>query len=104
MPVPSCLAFGPDGNLYVGTTEGKLLKLTLNDELDAIVSSVASTVVAESDPDCSGTNCRVILGIAFDPLDTNELPAVYVSHSQIFHGDATSSSGKAINGKVSKIG
>ena len=101
--MPTCLVFGPDEKLYVGTTAGKLLKLTLNEELDKVVDVVVSAVVANSDPTCLDLICRTILGITFDPMDTSELPSIYVAHSQIFHGDSKSTSKKATNGKVSKI-
>jgi len=39
---------------------------------------------------------------AFDPMETNtENPKVYFSHSFFFHGESKSSSGQAINGKIS---
>jgi len=43
------------------------------------------------------------LAVAFDPLDTKPNPDVYIAHFQYYHGDWKSSSGKAINGKVSKV-
>jgi glucose/arabinose dehydrogenase len=44
------------------------------------------------------------LGIAFDPMETNYVfPKVYFSNSDLFHGSRTSSSGLAINGKVSVV-
>jgi len=46
---------------------------------------------------------RSILGIAFDPLDTAEHPKVYFSHSFFFHGEWQSTSGQAINGKISFV-
>jgi hypothetical protein len=39
---------------------------------------------------------------AFDPMETNQAnPKVYFSHSFFFHGESNSSSGQAINGKIS---
>lgn len=44
------------------------------------------------------------MGIAFDPLSSTDThPPVFVAHGKTFHGDATSSSGEAINGKVSVV-
>lgn len=82
-----------DGKLYIGTIDGKIAKLTLTEDLDDVVEVLVSTVV-------SPTN-RIILGIAFDPLSSQMNPPVYFSHSKIFHGDSTSSSGLSINGKIS---
>jgi len=43
---------------------------------------------------------RVILGLAFDPLDTNAIPTVYCTSSDIFHGEYRDSFGNAINGQI----
>lgn len=101
---PTVLAFDHLGKLYIGTVDGKIAKLTLNEQLNGVIESVISSVVAESDPHCTSQTCRTILGMTFDPMDTgNPNPPVYVSHSQIFHGESKSSSGRAVNGKVSIV-
>jgi len=102
---PTALEWGPDRKLYIGTIDGKLIKLTLNDDNDAILESLISSVVADSDPTCPTADCRSILGMTFDPMDAGlPNPPVYLSHSQTFHGDSIlSSSGGAINGKVSIV-
>ena len=91
---PTCVEFGPDGKLYVGSSKGALAKITLNEDYTSFVSIVSAVV----QPD------RAILGIAFDPLDAgNPLPYVYVSSSVLFHGETNSSFGMAISGKISRI-
>lgn len=91
---PTSAEFGPDGKLYVGTLKGTLAKITLNSDYTTLVSIVTAVV----QPD------RAILGITFDPLDAGEaLPAVYISSSLLFHGESKSTSGTAINGKISRI-
>lgn len=91
---PTSAAFGPDGKLYVGTIDGMLAKLTLNDDFTAVISQVVSNVQPY----------RAILGIAFDPLDTSlSNPAVYCTSSYLFHGETKSSSGQAINGIVHRV-
>jgi hypothetical protein len=91
---PTCAEFGPDGKLYVGTVKGTLAKITMNSAYTTVISSVSAVV----QPD------RAILGITFDPLDAvGELPAVYISSSLLFHGESKSSSGTAINGKISRV-
>jgi IPT/TIG domain len=80
--LPTAVAFGPDGKLYVGTYGGKLARFTLNDSYDKVVSSV----IADRFPN-NGKMC--ILGIAFDPLETPELGdqiSVYISLSEVYHG------------------
>jgi hypothetical protein len=91
---PTTLTFGPDPKkLYVGTGDGHIACLTLNDAGDQIVESFVSTVTSPE---------RLILGIAFDPMETSlSSPKVYFSHTDIFHGEVVNSSGGAINGKIS---
>jgi len=90
---PRVVKFGPDRNLYVGTIDGQLGRLTLNENYTEVLDVVISTIA----------QYRCVLGITFDPLDTDDIPSVYVSTSFFFHDDATSSSGNAINGDVRKI-
>lgn len=89
---PTCISCGPDGNLYVGTQTGSIIKLVLNEKYE-VVSDFTSYAVAASD-----SAFRSILGITFDPMDTSPNPAVYVSHSTLFHGKLES-----YNGKVSEV-
>jgi hypothetical protein len=91
---PTSAEFGPDGKLYVGTLKGSLLKITMNPTYTAIVDMVTAVVQPN----------RAILGITFDPMDArNALPPVYISSSLLFHGESKSSSGNAINGKISRV-
>lgn len=90
---PTAVAFGPDGKLYVGTLQGSLAKLTLDDSYTQVVNSVVSVV----------TQYRAILGITFDPLETSGNPGVYITSSYFFHGGTNSSSGQGINGKISRV-
>jgi glucose/arabinose dehydrogenase len=88
---PSAVAFGPDSKLYVANTDGKIGKFTLNETFDEVVDSVISSTLENGD---------AILGMAFDPMDTSANPTLYVSRSELFHGEWKSSFGKAINGKI----
>ena len=91
---PTSVEFGPDGKLYVGSIKGTLAKVTLNENYTSFVSVVSAVVQSD----------RAILGISFDPFDAgNPTPYVYISSSLLFHGETNSSSGKAINGKISRI-
>ena len=91
---PTTLAFGPDKRLYVGTQAGEVHALTL-DSNHNVVSSVVSDVIQTSEP-----SFRTILGIAFDPFETDPLnPKVYASHSSLFHGEQIN----FYNGKVSTL-
>ena len=91
---PTSVEFGPDGKLYVGSLKGTLSKITFNNEYTSVVSVVSAVVQFD----------RAILGIAFDPMDAgNPLPPIYISSSFLFHKESKSSSGNAINGKISRI-
>jgi IPT/TIG domain len=86
--------FGPDGKLYVGTVTGTVGKITMNADYTAVISTV-TTVVQPG---------RAILGLAFDPMDAGAAnPPVYITSSELFHGEVLSSSGKSINGKICRI-
>ena len=90
-PVPTVVQFGPNGKLYVANTLGQIAAFIIDDDLNA-VNPVISSVAPY----------RSILGLAFDPLDTKSNPDVFFSHSMFYHGEQKSSSGRAINGMVSK--
>jgi hypothetical protein len=62
---PTCLAFGPDGRLYVATQGGDIIRFTLDDNLN-VIDELTSSIVSASEPPY-----RTILGIAFDPTDPN---------------------------------
>ena len=95
---PTTLTFGPDEKLYVGTVNGYIYKFTLDDRF-YITETIVSSVIKDLEDDRE----RVILGMTFDPMDTSSTPTLYVSHCLTFHGETNSSSGLAINGKVSRV-
>ena len=96
--MPTAIAFGPDGKLYVATYYGFVYKVTL-DENYGVKEMVVSQVLRQAYPD----QLRVILGITFSPTDKKEYPDVYISHSAVFHGESSSFEGAAVNGKISKL-
>jgi hypothetical protein len=76
-----------------------LARFTLNDSYDAVVGYTVSNVLATNKHMC-------ILGIAFDPTEPSELAdqiSVYVSVSQIYHGQYRNSFELAINGRISVV-
>jgi IPT/TIG domain len=91
---PCSIAFGPDGKLYLGNSDGKIAKLTLSEDFTQVVSTVISQVQPSN---------RNILGIAFDPLDTSANPSVYCTSAEFYHKEWRDTTAKAINGKVSQI-
>ena len=68
---PTSAAFGTDGKQYVGTLYGSLVRLTL----DSTFTKVTSSVVAQVAP------FRALLGIAFNPLQTEGPSDVYITTS-----------------------
>jgi hypothetical protein len=99
MKLPTAVAFGPDGKLYVGTHGGKLARFTLNDSYDTVVSYVVTNRFPNNKDMC-------ILGIAFDPTETPELGdqiSVYIALSEIYHGEYRNSYGQAVNGRIQVV-
>jgi glucose/arabinose dehydrogenase len=91
--LPTVLMFDNGGLLYIATADGKIARLKLSDDFKSVKGAVVSSVL-------SG---RTILGIAADPMSPQGKPDIYVSHSTLFHGESKSTSGLAINGKVSLV-
>lgn len=87
---PTVVLFGPNGKLYVANSQGQIGVFNVDDNLN-LGNPVISTVAQH----------RAILGLAFDPLDTSSIPAVYFSHSYFFHKEEKSSCCEAVNGKIS---
>lgn len=91
---PTVARFGPDKKLYVATLNGKIAKFTMNESFTKVINQVVATVASN----------HAILGMAFDPLDTDVLnPSLYCTASFFFHGESKSSSGAAINGRILKV-
>ena len=73
---PSSVSFGPDGNLYVGTTRGIVYRLTLNDAYE-IVDEVESVFPPPLCPEYNLGPIYAVLGLQPDPMDVfSEYPSV----------------------------
>lgn len=70
---PTSLALGPDGRLYVGQLNGRIVALTLEGETVTDVELIAPADVLGD-----------ILGLAFNPADPPEPVVLYVSHTQLY--------------------
>jgi hypothetical protein len=127
---PTVSAIGNDGNLYVGTQGGELMKYILDDNHNVVGEGPIVANVTLSETYLS----RTILGITFDPMvstcclgdfdilwieyaqcfdraishpfllfadlqDTSPFPAVYISHSTLYHGELPTS----FNGVISRV-
>ena len=79
---PTTAAWGPDGRLYIGSTTGAITILTLDNNDNVVATETINTL--------SGLSNNNILGIAFNPHESNEAPRIYVSHSQLFANGGSS--------------
>ena len=85
---PTTLAFGPDGRLYIGQLNGRIVALTLEGQAVTEAREIAAA-------DALGD----VLGLAFDPNDPADPITLYVSSTNVFAGlDAP-----PFPGKVSKL-
>lgn len=71
---PTCLQYGPDEKLYVGTVGGLVYRITHDDDNNVLDVFISNKLIG-----------RNILGICFNPRDTNQV-RVYVTHNQLYHG------------------
>lgn len=79
---PTTAAWGPDGRLYVGSTNGTITALTLDNNSNVTETQVINTL--------SGLSNNNILGIAFNPFESTGQPRIYVSHSQLYANGGSS--------------
>lgn len=74
---PSTGAWGPDGRLYVGLTDGQIKAYTFDDNYNVTDTQTITTI--------TGLSNHNITGIAFNPFEnTGEQPKIYVSHNQFY--------------------
>ncbi len=73
---PSTAAWGPDGKLYVGTTDGIIHVITVDDVYNVTNTTMINTIAALGN--------KHILGIAFNPFDPPAPVRIYVSHSELY--------------------
>ena len=71
------MAIGPDGKLYAGTFDGRILRFVINaDGTLGAAETIPTLIMANHGP-------RTITGLAFDPTSTAANIKVWVSHSQM---------------------
>ncbi len=86
---PSTGAWGPDGRLYVGITNGQIKAYTFDDDYNVIDTQTINTIADSAEGNVN------ITGIAFNPFEnTGGQPKIYVSHNQFYaNGDAYAKEG-----------
>ncbi len=92
--LPTSLAFGPDGRLFVADQEGRIQALTLD---------AAGTTVAAVEEVTTDTDLQEVFGIAFDTTDGSSPPPVYATNTVSGFGAAGPAPGGAFPGKITKI-
>jgi len=71
LPLPTRLAWSPDGRLFVGDLRGRLTAFRYDDAWNEVERVEVASL--------EGTESDVILGLAFDPLDGS----LFVAHSRL---------------------
>ncbi|MEL7406854.1 MAG: malectin domain-containing carbohydrate-binding protein, partial [Cyanobacteria bacterium J06558_2] len=76
---PSTAAWGPDGRLYVGLTNGQIRVYAFDDNYNVIETQTIDVI--ENSPERNVN----ITGIAFNPFENDgSQPKIYVSHNQFY--------------------
>ena len=105
--VPTSIALGPDGRLYVATISGKIFALTLNGNYDVTavetINTIFNTPNFNDDGAPASVSGRMALGITFDPASSAAAPIMYVSHSDPRFGFAYDEPALAIDTKSGTI-
>ncbi len=91
---PTAITFGPDGRLYVADWEGRIQAL----DLDPVSKAVTGVEEVASNADL-----QEVLGIAFDPNETESPPPVYVTNTVSEQGSSGPAPAGSYPGKVTKI-
>ena len=92
--LPTSLAYGPDGRLYVAEQEGRIRAFTLDPSTKAITAVQQVT---------SNADLQEVFGIAFDPTDGSSPPPVYATNTVSGFGVDGPAPNGTFPGKVTKI-
>ncbi|MEX0785198.1 MAG: PQQ-dependent sugar dehydrogenase [Dehalococcoidia bacterium] len=92
--LPTSVAIGPDGRLYVAEQEGRIRALTL----DPVTKAITAVEQVTSDADL-----QEVYGIAFDPTDASSPPPVYATNTVSGFGLGGGAPDGTFPGKVTKI-
>ena len=76
---PSTAAWGPNGKLYVGLTNGQIKAYTFDDNYQVTSTQTIDTIAESAEGN------KNITGIAFNPFENaGGQPKIYVSHNQFY--------------------
>lgn len=91
------LAFGPDGRLYAGTFDGRIMRFAVNaDGTLGSVEAISTVQQANKGP-------RIITGVAFDPRSTASDPILWVGHGQMAFNEGRIEGAEDWTGKISTL-
>lgn len=76
IPQATCLEWGPDGRLYVGTLTGMIRAIRFDDNYNVIETQDITALQSLWNHE--------ILGIGFNPLEGPDPVRIYVSHSKLY--------------------
>lgn len=80
---------GPDGKLYAGTIDGKIVRFPLNPD-----GTTGTPQVINSLQTANGGEPRMLIGLAFGPASTATNPILWVSHSTFAFNEGPDWGGK----------
>lgn len=98
--VPSAyttLTFGPDGKLYAGTFDGRIMRYAVRADGTLGPAETVSTVQS------ANRGPRIITGVVFDPKSTRDDPILWVGHGQMAFNEGRIEGADDWTGKISTL-
>lgn len=93
----TCLTIGPDGNLYAGTFDGRIMRYAI--ATDGILADEKTIHTVQA----SNNGPRLITGVLFDPKSTAADPILWISHGQMMFHEGRIENADDWTGKISRL-
>lgn len=93
----TCLTIGPDGKLYAGTFDGRILRFVIKPDGQLAEPDAISTVQA------ANRGPRLITGVTFDPASTAGNLIAWISHGQMAINEGRIEGADDWTGKISTL-
>jgi fibronectin type 3 domain-containing protein/regulation of enolase protein 1 (concanavalin A-like superfamily) len=93
----TALKVGPDGKLYAGVVDGRIIRYSIND--DGTLGAAQTITTLQT---ANGGN-RLLTGITFDPASTAANPILWVTHGQYAFGETTTDYADDWTSKLTKL-
>lgn len=91
------LAFGPDGRLYAGTFDGRIMRFDVAED-GTLSPPEAITTVQQANQ-----GPRIVTGLVFDPRSTAAEPILWVGHGQMAFNEGRIEGADDWTGKISML-